>query len=168
MATEIDVGTTVRDLTYIETAVEDLTYIEPIEPVAKGRSRAKNVEDVAYGESVYWLTLLSAIIVITGSVIAFVTKSNLASPSYWITSVWQGQSIEQIWSGAANSVPQGHWYLSNLMAGDGLQTFGLSIAFSSISIGLAVAAIFLFKRKNIVFGVFAIIALAINTASIFS
>jgi len=174
LATKTSVGPSVKDLSYAESAVEDLTYVESavkeltyIEPAVKDRSRT-NIEDVTYGESVYWLTFISCIIAMIGSVIAFVTKSNLASPSYWITSVWQGQSIEQIWSGVVNNIPQGHWYLSNLLKGDGLQAFGLSIAFFSISVGLTAAAVILFKKKSMVFGIFALIALAVITASIFS
>ena len=159
MATKISVGSAV-----IEPLVRDITYVEP---AVKGHSRAR-IEDIAYGEPVYWLTLISSVIVIIGSAIAFVTKFNFASPSYWITSVWQGQSTEQIWGGIVNSVPQGHWYLSYLTTGDGLQALGLSIAFFSISVGLVAAAIVLFRRKDKVFGVFALITLAVITASIFS
>ena len=163
MATNISVSPAVKDLTITKPVVEDLTYVEP---VVKERERAKS-EDIAYGESVYWLTFLSCFVVIIGSVISFVTNFNFASTSYWISSVWQGSTIEQIWNGAGSSVPNGHWYLSYLATGDGMQAFGLSIAFFSLIVGLVAASIVLFKKRSIVFGIFALIATAVVAISTF-
>ena len=164
MATNISVSPAVKDLTFPEPVVKDIPHIEP---VVKDSECGKS-EDIVYGESVYWLTLISSITVIIGSVIAFVTNFNFASTSYWVTSVWQGQTIEQIWNGAGTSVPQGHWYLSYLATGDGMQAFGLSIAFFSIIIGMVASSIVLFKKRSLVFGIFALIAAAIVVASTFA
>ncbi len=163
MATNISVSPAVKDLTITKPVVEDLTYVEP---VVKKRERAK-IEDIAYGESVYWLTFLSCFVVIIGSVISFVTNFNFTSTSYWISSVWQGLTVEQIWNGAGSSVPHGHWYLSYLTTGDGMQAFGLAIAFFSLIIGLVAASIVLFKKRSVVFGIFALIAAAVVAGSTF-
>jgi len=157
------VSPAVKDLTIVEPAVKDLTHIEP---VVKERERAKG-EDITYGETVYWLTLLSCLVVIIGSVISFVTNFNFASTSYWISSVWQGLTVEQIWNGTGSAVPHGHWYLSYLATGDGMQAFGLSIAFFSLIIGLVAASIVLFKKKSLVFGIFALISAAVVAGSTF-
>ncbi|MFC2000859.1 hypothetical protein ACFLXE_08945 [Chloroflexota bacterium] len=125
------------------------------------------IEDLAYGEPVYWMTLLGSVVVIIGGIIAFVTRSNFVSTSYWISAVWKGESSEQIWEGAGTSVPEGHWYLSHLTTGDGLQALGISIALLGISVGLALTGIVLFKRKNAVFGVFALIAATVITLAVF-
>ena len=105
---------------------------------------------------------------IAGSVIDKQTGEPLAGANVIITSVWQGLTTEQIWNGASNAVPQGHWYLSYLSTGDGMQAFGLSIAFFSIILGMVAASIVLFKKRSMVFGIFALIAAAIIAASTFS
>ena len=125
------------------------------------------IEDLAYGEPVYWLTLVSSMVVIIGGIVAFVTRSNFVSTSYWISAVWKGESSEQIWEGAGSAAPEGHWYLFHLTTGDGLQAMGISIALLGISVGLAIAGIVLFKRKNAVFGVFALIATGVITLAVF-
>ena len=48
---------------------------------------------IVYGEIVYWTVLCSSLIVIIGSVLAFVTEANFSSVSYWITSI----NLKRIW-----------------------------------------------------------------------
>lgn len=118
-------------------------------------------ENLAYGESVYWMTLVASLVVLIGSVVAFVSKANFIPVSYWISAVWDGKSTEDIWHGAGSTTPPGHWYIDHLMTGDGLQALGLSIAVFSILLGMGAAAFILFRKRNMIFGAFASVAAAI-------
>ena len=135
--------------------------------VAKPNGQVAPIENRAYGELVYWSTIAASVIVTIGSLIAFVTRDNFVSTSYWISAVWDGKSTEEIWDGAAGSVPEGHWYLSHLTTGDGLQALGLSVALISITLGMIAAGVFLFKKKSAIFGLFALTAAAVTVAAIF-
>lgn len=115
-------------------------------------------ESVVYGSVVYWVTICASFIALIGFVTAFVTKSNFVSPSYLISSMWQGKHPDEIWDGAGQSVPVGHWYLSSLTSGDGLAALGLTLGILSVTLGLIVSAIVLFKKKDIFFGTLALIA----------
>ena len=115
-------------------------------------------ESVIYGGVVYWVTICASFIALIGFVTAFVTKSNFVSPSYLISSMWQGKHPAEIWEGAGQSVPVGHWYLSSLASGDGLAALGLTLGILSVTLGLMVSAIVLFKKKDIFFGALALIA----------
>jgi len=142
--------------------------IVPEKSVSKvaGRRKAK-IENLIYGEPVYWLTVIGSFVVVIGGLIAFLTTNNFIEPGYWISSVWDGLPKEQIWLGSGNPEPNGHWYLSHLTTGDGLQVAGLAIALLSLNIGLFAAAITLFRKKEGIFGVFALVSAVIVMAAIF-
>ena len=114
---------------------------------------------IVYGETVYWIVLASSLIVIIGSVLAFVTEANFASVSYWITSIWEGKSTSDVWEGSVTgSLPMNHWYLSHLATGDGLASLGISLGVFSVIPALLGPAIVLYKKKNKLFGSLAVIA----------
>jgi len=144
-------------------AAKDIAPEIPVPEKNAARTKSK-IEDLAYGEPVYWLTLIGSLLVIVGGMVAFLTQDNFVSTSYWISSVWQGLTTEEIWDGAGGS-PEGHWYLSHLTTGDGLQALGVSVAVFSIVLGMIAAAVVLFRRKNTFFGVFALIAATIVTVA---
>lgn len=123
-------------------------------------------ENIVYGDIVYWVTICASFIALIGFVTAFVTKANFVSPSYLITSMWQGKSPAEIWEGAGQSVPVGHWYLSSLASGDGLAALGLTLGILSVTLGLIVSAIVLFKKKDIFFGTLALIAATLTIVPI--
>lgn len=117
---------------------------------------------VVYGELIYWIVLAGAVIVVLGSVVAFITQDNFASASYWITSIWQGKSTTEIWQGTdMGALPLNHWYLSRLATGDGLAAFGLSLGVFSVVPALLGAAIVLYKKKIRVYASLAVIAATI-------
>jgi len=138
-------------------------------PVSKKKvvHRKSKLEDLAYGEPVYWLTIIGSLVVIIGGLIAFLTTSNFIDTGYWISSVWQGLETEEIWNGAGSALPDGHWYLSHIATGDGLQCAGLALALLSLTVGLITAAVVLFRKKSRVFALFALIAALIITVAIF-
>lgn len=113
---------------------------------------------LVYGEIVYWGTLIGSFVAIIGAVVTFVTKRNFVDPGYMLTAIWQGKSVEEIWTGATGALPHGHWYIHNLFTGNGLAEFGLAIGVFTITPACLGAAIFLFKEKEPIFGTMAAIA----------
>ncbi len=109
-----------------------------------------------YGEIVYWGVLAGSVIVIIGSVLAFM-GDNYVSASYWLSSIWKGESIHQIWKGATGALPMGHWYLAHLTTGDGLTAFGLSLGVFAVLPALLFSSAALFKEKDKVYGTLALI-----------
>ena len=142
--------------------------VVPERAVAKEASRRKaKFEDLVYGEPVYWLTVIGSFMVVIGGLIAFLTDNNFIDTGYWISAVWDGLPKEEIWLGAGQAEPNGHWYLSYLTTGDGLQIAGLVIALLSLNIGLVAAAIVLLRKKEGVFAIFALVSAAIVTLAMF-
>ena len=110
-----------------------------------------------YGQIIYWGVMLGSLIVIAGSVIAFITRDNFVSVSYWLSSVWKGDSPSQIWQGISGSLPMGHWYFSHLTTGDGLCAFGISLAVFSVVPALFLSSVVLFKEGDKLYGSLALI-----------
>jgi hypothetical protein len=108
-----------------------------------------------YGEIVYWGVLAGSLIVIIGSVLAFL-GDNFVSVSYWMTSVWKGETVEQVWQGATGALPNGHWYLSRLTTGDGLTALGISLGVFSVAPALLLAGAALYREKEWLYGSLAI------------
>ncbi|MFC1886152.1 hypothetical protein ACFLZM_03750 [Thermodesulfobacteriota bacterium] len=113
---------------------------------------------IVYGEIIYWGVWVGSLIVMIGSILAFLTEANYINPSYCISSIWQGMTSDKIWEGAIGSLPQNFWYLSHLKTGDGLVAFGLSLGVFSVIPALIGAAIVLIKQKEIFFAWLAVIA----------
>ena len=120
---------------------------------------------IVYGAIVYWTTIVGSIVVIIGSVLAFITRANFVSPSYWISALWQGKPTAEIWEELAVVPPVGHWYLSHLGTGDGLTSFGISLGVFAITLGMIAAAIILFKERRRFLGLLALIAAVITVIS---
>jgi len=104
-----------------------------------------------YGGVIYWGVLAGSIIVIIGSVLSFL-GDNFVPVSYWLSTIWKGESPTQIWKGATGSLPMGHWYLSHLTTGDGLTALGISLAVFSVVPALFLAALVLFKKRDWLYG----------------
>ena len=109
-----------------------------------------------YGEIIYWGVLLGSVIVIIGSVLAFL-GDNYIPASYWLSSIWKGESIHEIWKGATGALPMGHWYLAHLTTGDGLTAFGISLGVFAVLPALLLSSAALFKEKDAVYGTLALI-----------
>jgi len=109
-----------------------------------------------YGEIVYWGVLTGSLIVIVGSVLAFL-GDNFVPVSYWMTSIWKGETVLQTWEGATGALPNGHWYLSHLTTGDGLSAFGISFGVFSVAPALFLSAAALFREKEWLYGSLAMV-----------
>lgn len=116
---------------------------------------------VVYGSIIYWSVLAASVIVMISSVISYVTKADFIEPSYCISLLWQGKSVANIWEGSVGALPRSHWYLSHLGTGDGLATLGLCLGVFSVIPALLGSAIAIFKGKNKLFGLLALIAMTI-------
>ena len=117
---------------------------------------------VVYGEIIYWGVWFGSLLVMIGSILAFLTEASYISPSYCISSIWQGMSSEQIWQETIGSLPRNFWYLFHLKTGDGLAAFGLSLGVFSVIPALLSAAIVLIRKKDIFFASLAVIAAVIG------
>lgn len=111
-----------------------------------------------YGETVYWGTIIGSVIAIIGSTIAVIVKNNVIELSYAFSAIWEGKDTASIWKGAIGALPEGHWYLSELLTGDGLTMFGLALGVFAVIPGLFLSAIPLLKKREYLFGGLAIIA----------
>ena len=114
------------------------------------------IAGIIYGEIVYWGVLLGSLIVIVGSMLAFF-GDNFVPVSYWISSIWKGETVLQTWQGATGALPNGHWYLSHLTTGDGLSAFGISLGVFSVVPALFLSGAALFKEKEWLYGSLAMI-----------
>ncbi len=98
---------------------------------------------LVYGEIVYWLCIVSAILCMVGPFLALLNpKRNLLNPHYLFSSIWAGQKAASIWlfdgPDWMNPIFQGlhsffgvggfqggHFWMRNITSGDGLTQFGL-------------------------------------------
>ncbi len=117
---------------------------------------------VIYGDIIYWCTIVGALLVIVGSVITFVTEANYIAPGYLLSNIWAGTPVNEIWDGAVGGPPDGHWYLTHLMTGNGLTMAGIALGVFSVIPGLLVGGVVLITEKRAVYGVLAVMAAAIT------
>jgi hypothetical protein len=110
------------------------------------------IAGMIYGQIVYWGVMLGTLIVTIGSILSFTTRDNFAPVSYWLSSVWRGDSPSQIWKGITGALPMGHWYFSHLTTGDGLTAFGISLAVFSVVPALFISSAVLFKEGDNLYG----------------
>lgn len=121
---------------------------------------------VAYGDLIYWITILGTVLTLIGTLISFITTNNYIQPSYLLSVIWQGQSVEQIWQGGAGSVPNGHWYLDHLSHGDGLTMAGIALGVFSVLPAILVASWVMLREKQQIFAVLAVLAAFITLFSL--
>lgn len=117
---------------------------------------------IVYGDIIYWGTIFATLVVIVGSIMSFVSQSNYIDPTFLLSSIWEGKTVEEIWTGAVGAQPDHHWYLSQLTTGTGLTVAGIALGVFSVIPGILGAAVYLFKEKEILYGSLAIIAAAIT------
>jgi len=123
------------------------------------------IAGVVYGDIIYWGTIAGTFIVIAGSIMTFVTKNNYIDPNYLLSSIWEGRTVEEIWTGAVGAQPDGHWYLSQLGTGNGLTAGGIALSIFSVIPGILGAAFVLFREKQVLFGSLAIVGAIIILAA---
>jgi uncharacterized membrane protein len=112
---------------------------------------------LVYGQIIYWGVMIGSLIVMFGSIVAFITRDNYVPVSYWLSSVWRGDSPSKIWQGITGSLPMGHWYFSHLTTGDGLSALGISLAVFSVVPALFLSSAVLFKEGDRLYGSLALV-----------
>lgn len=123
---------------------------------------------IIYSDLVYWITIVATLMVLVGSIIAFVTTNYYIEPSYMLSAVWQGKTVEEIWQGAIGTQPDGHWYLPHLTTGNGMMAGGTALGVFSVIPAIIGAAVVLFKEKEVLFGILAVIAAIITSVAVVS
>ena len=117
---------------------------------------------IIYGEIIYWGTIIGSVISIIGATIAAAFTKNVIEPAYLFSQIWEGNSPATIWEGAVGAAPKGHWYLDNLLTGDGLAMAGLAFGVFAVTPGLFMSGFALLKKRDFVFGGLAVIAALIS------
>jgi hypothetical protein len=101
-----------------------------------------------YGNLIYWLSILAAIVCIIAPVIAIAFPSkNVMNPHYLFFTIWEGKTPEAMWQEVGEGFPGGHFWLNNMTAGDGLMQFGLVLGCLSAGIALAATAVTFLLHK---------------------
>ena len=124
------------------------------------------VAGIIYGDIIYWVTIIGAVVTIIGSVLAFVTTTAYIDPNYIVGAMLDNQNVEQIWAGTTAAVPPaGHWYLDQLGNGTGLMMLGMAIGVFGVFPAIAAAAISLLKQGEKLYGGMAVLAAVITFVS---
>jgi hypothetical protein len=107
---------------------------------------------IIYGEIVYWITIIAAIVCMIGPVISMINvENNVLNPHYLFAGIFEGKSAETIWNEVGGGFPGGHFYLSNFTSGDGFTQFGLALGCSVAIWALLASSIAYVKEKFFLF-----------------
>lgn len=101
------------------------------------------VAQIVYGEIVYWLCVVAALICTVGPLFAMSNvDNNVLNPHYLFGAIWEGVAAPGVWALSDSGVHGGHFWLTHLFRGDGFTQFGLvvggSVALPAL-IGAAIA-----------------------------
>ena len=121
---------------------------------------------IVYGDIIYWITIVATMVVILGSIVTFTTLNNYIDPNYLLSSIWDGKSVEEIWKGAVGAQPDNHWYLSQILTGNGIAAGGIALGVFSVIPATLGAAVVLFREKQMLYGGLAVIAAIITALSL--
>ena len=107
------------------------------------------ISGVVYGEIIYWCTCLSALLVVGGTIRCFLETDSVMPVGYLISSVFEGRSVEEIWSTSVlKSPPDALTYLSLLRYGEALTVAGISFGVLSVAPAVFFSAAYLWRSKN--------------------
>ncbi|WP_029896787.1 hypothetical protein [Desulfohalovibrio reitneri] len=81
---------------------------------------------IIYGDTVYWLCVLSALVCMVGPVVALAfPDANVIDPRHLFGAIWEGKDALEVWRVRGSEFPGGHFWMDHLAFGDGLTQFGL-------------------------------------------
>lgn len=102
-----------------------------------------------FGESVYWLCVIAAIVCMIGPIIAMLSvDGNVMNPHYLFASIFKGNTADVVWEEVAGGFPGGHFWLDNIATGDGFTQLGLVIGCGCALPALMATAIVYLKKKE--------------------
>lgn len=112
--------------------------------------RKTPVSQLVFGETIYWICVISAIVCTVGPLIAIIfVDSNVMNPHYLFASIFEGNTAEVVWEEVGGGFPGGHFWKDHLFTGDGFTQFGLVIGCASALPALVFTAlIFAFRKKE--------------------
>lgn len=103
---------------------------------------------VVYGDIVYSLTIVAALLCMVGPLMAVMNiDNNVCNPHYLFSAIWEGKDAMQVWAAGGTEFPGGHFWMNNITKGDGLTQFGLVLGGSVALPALLGAAVFHLKDK---------------------
>ena len=122
---------------------------------------------IVYGNIIYWLSIVAAIICMIGPVIGMLfIDSNILNPHYLFATIWEGKNSDAIWQEAGRGFPGGHFWLGNITTGDGITQLGLVIGCGcALPALIAAAVIYLSREKSFGWALLALWIAALITVS---
>ena len=117
------------------------------------------ISGVVYGEIIYWCTCLSALLVVFGTITSFLETESIMPAGYLIKSVFEGHSVEEIWTATAlKQRPDALTYLASLNYGESITVAGIAFGVLSVAPAIFLSAAYLWRSKNEFFAVIALIS----------
>ena len=112
------------------------------------------ISGVIYGQTIYWLTLLSSFLVLLGTVVSFIEKDSPIPTKQLLQLVIDGKNVDQIWQELGLSpAPDILFFLANPSVGESITMIGIAIGVSSVVPATFLSAYFLKKSRNPVFAI---------------
>ena len=75
------------------------------------------VAQTLYGEIVYWVTIVAAIICMIGPVLSmYNVEGNVLNPHYLFAAIFEGKDAHTIWNEVGGGFPGGHFYFTHRKA----------------------------------------------------
>ena len=117
------------------------------------------ISGVIFGQTIYWLTVLSSFLVLLGTIVSFLEKDSLIPTRQLLQSIIKGKNVEEIWHGVGFSHPPDMmFFLVNPSIGESITVIGIAIGVSSVVPATFLSAYFLKKSRNPVFAFLAVLA----------
>ena len=104
------------------------------------------ISGVIYGQTIYWLTLMSSFLVLVGTIVSFIEKDSPIPTKQLLQLVIDGQNVDQIWQELGLSpAPDMLFFLANPSVGESITMIGIAIGVSSVVPATFLSAYFLKK-----------------------
>jgi hypothetical protein len=115
------------------------------------------IEQVIYGDTVYWVTIGAALICMIGPLLSMMfVDDNVLNPHYLFAAIFAGKDPETIWNEVGSGFPGGHFWYDNLGTGDGFTQLGLVLGCSVAFWALLAAALAYFRQRILLYTLLAI------------
>jgi len=103
---------------------------------------------IVFGDIIYWLCIISAIICMIGPVLSVMSAdNNFTNPHYLFSVIWEGKTPDVVWQEVGGGFPGGHFWIQNIFKGDGFTQFGMVLGCACALPALVGAAIAYFFGK---------------------
>ena len=117
------------------------------------------ISGVVYGQIIYWLTFISSLCVLLGTVVSFLESDSPFPASYLLRSVIDGKSKSEIWKKSVLGEPPDFlFFLQNVSYGESITMIGIAIGVSSVVPATFFASYFLWRSRNPIFSLLALLA----------